>query len=192
MCNHVHMFPSYTNFIHFEKLLLHNRSKEYALHIYTTYNYIYKYIDRYIDINIYIYIRLMNIYRYYICMYVYVYNIYIYIIYVINVERELIGSQLYIMTCTCFPHIQSLSTLKNCCHVTDQKSMHLAQHLNASINSVFCQAGKENKTGLGQGIFLLHCLFKKYISSWMQTNRIPAVSFIQILVHSFFILALNS
>ena len=165
-------------------------------YIYIQHNYIYKYIDRYIDINIYIYIRLINICRYYICMYVYVYNIYIYIhiyiIYVINIERELIGSQLYIMTCTCFPHIQILSTLKDCCHVTDQKSIHLAQHLNASINSVFCQAGKENKTGLGQGIFLLHCLFKKYISSWMQTNRIPAVSFIQILVHSFFILELNS
>ena len=53
------------------------------------------------------------------------------------------------MTCTCFPHIQILSTLKNCCYITDQKSMHLAQHLNASINSVFCQAGKENKTDLG-------------------------------------------
>ena len=127
-------------------------------------------------------------------MHVYVHNIYIHIIYVINIERdrELIGNQLCIMTYTCFPHIQTLSTLKNCCYITDQKSMHLAQHLNASINSVSCQAGKENKTGLGQGIFLLHCLFKKYISSWMQTNRIPAVSFIQFLFHSFFILALNS
>ena len=130
------------------------------------------------------------VYKYYICMYVYVYNMYS--IYVINIQRELIGSQLYIMTYTCFPHIQILSTLKNCCYITDQKSMHLAQYLNASINSVFCQAGKENKTGLGQGIFLLHCLFKKYISSWMQTNRIPAESFIQFLFHSFFILALNS
>ena len=98
MCNHVHMFPSYTNFIHFEKLLLHNRSKEYALHIYTTYNYIYKYIDRYIDINIYIYIRLMNIYRYYICMYVYVYNIYIYIYiyHICNKCRERTDRQLAI------------------------------------------------------------------------------------------------
>ena len=108
-------------------------------------------------------------------LYVYVYNIYI--IYVINIQRELLGSQLYIMTYTCFPHIQILSFLINCCYIADQKSMPLAQHLNASINSVFFQAGKENKTGLCQGIFLLHCLFKKYISSWMQTNRIPAVSF---------------
>ena len=85
-------------------------------------------------------------YRYYICMYVYVYDIYS--IYVINIQRELIGSQLYIMTYTCFPHIKILSTLKNCCYIKDQKSMHLAQHLNVSIKSVFYQAGKENKTGL--------------------------------------------
>ena len=82
-------------------------------------------------------------------------------IYVINIQRELIGSQLYIMTYTCFPHIKILSTLKNCCYIKDQKSMHLAQHLNASINSVSCQAGKENKTGLGLDIFLFNCLFKK-------------------------------
>ena len=161
----------------------------YIQHIITYIN-----IDRYIDINIYIYIRLINICRYYICMYVYVYNIYIYIIYVINIERDrdLIGSQLRVMTYTCFPHIQILSTLKNCCYITDQRSMHLAQHLNASINYVSCQAGKENKTGLGQGISLFHCLFKKHISSWMQTNRIPVVSFIQFLFHSFFILTLKS
>ena len=145
-----------------------------------------------IHINIYVYICLIDIYRYYICMYVYVYNIYIYIIYVINIQRELIVSQLYIMTYTCLPHIQILSTLETCCYITDQKNMHLDQHLNASISSVSCHAGKENKTGLKQGIFLLHCLFKKNISSWIQANRIPAVSFIQILVHSFFILALNS
>ena len=30
MYNCVHMFPPYPNVIHFEKLLLHNRSKEYA------------------------------------------------------------------------------------------------------------------------------------------------------------------
>ena len=136
---------------------------------------------------------LISIYRYYICMYVYVYIIYIYIHYICNKYRERTDRQLTIYNdIHMFPLYQILSTLKNCCYITDQKSMHLAQHLNASINSVFCQAGKENKTGLGQGIFLLHCLFKKYISSWMQTNRIPAVSFIQILFHSFFILALNS
>ena len=82
-------------------------------------------------------------------------------IYVINIQRELIGSQLYIMTYTCFPNIQILSTLNNCCYITDQKGMHLTKHLNASINSVSCQAGKENKTGLGQDIFLFNCLFKK-------------------------------
>ena len=84
----MHMFPPYPNFIHFEKLFLDNRSKEYALYvciyINTTYDiityiniYIYTYIH--IDINIYIYIRLKNIYRYYIFMYVYLYNIYIYL-----------------------------------------------------------------------------------------------------------------
>ena len=73
----------------------------------------------------------------------------------------------------------------HCCYITDQKSMHLAQQLKCIHQLVSCQAGKENKTGLGQGIFLLHCLFKKYISSWMQTNRIPAVSFTQFFFHSF-------
>ena len=53
------------------------------------------------------------------------------------------------MTYTCLPHIQILYTLINYCYIADQKSMHLAQHLNASINSVSCQAGKENKTDLG-------------------------------------------
>ena len=139
-------------------------------------------------INIYIYICLNMFNKYIQILYLYV----CLCIQYIQRDRELIGSQLCIMTYTCFPYIQILSTLENCCYITDQKSMQLAQHLNASINSVSCQAVKENKTGLGQGIFLLHCLFKKYISSWMQTNRIPAVSFIQILVHSFFILALNS
>ena len=28
--NEIHIFPSYPNFIHFEKLLLHNRLKEYV------------------------------------------------------------------------------------------------------------------------------------------------------------------
>ena len=54
----------------------------YIQHIITYIN-----IDRYIDINIYIYIRLINICRYYICMYVYVYNIYIYYIYNKYIER---------------------------------------------------------------------------------------------------------
>ena len=87
------------------------------------------------------------------------------IIYVINIEidRQLIGSQLCVITYTCFSHIQILSTLNNCCHITYQKSMHLAQHLNASINYVSCKAGKKNQTCLEQGIFLLHRLFKKYI-----------------------------
>ena len=81
--NDIHMFPPYPNFIHFDKLLLHSRSKEYAF-----------------------------------------------------------------------------SPTFKCIHQ-------------------FClfSGRKENKTSLCQGIFLLHCLFKKYISSWMQTNRIPAVSF---------------
>ena len=57
------------------------------------------------------------------------------------------------MTYTCFPHTQILSTLKNCCYITDQKSMHLAQHLNASINSVSCQAGKKKLNWPGVGYF---------------------------------------
>ena len=164
MYNHVHMFPPYTNFIHFENCCQITDQK--SMH------YIYIYIQH---IIIYIYI--------YVYIYIYI-HIHINIYYVINIQRELTGSQLYILTYTCFPLIQILSTLINCCYIADQKSVHLAQHLNASINSASCQAGKENKTGLGQGIFLLHCLFKEYISSWMQTNRIPAVSFRFWFIHS--------
>ena len=39
MYNRLHMFSPYPNFIHFEKLLLDNRTKDYALYI-----YIYMYI----------------------------------------------------------------------------------------------------------------------------------------------------
>ena len=35
MYNHLHMFPPYSKYIHFEKLLLDNESKEYALYIHT-------------------------------------------------------------------------------------------------------------------------------------------------------------
>ena len=152
-------------------------------------SYIYIYmcvcVCVWVCINLYVYICLINIQRYYICMYVCVYNIYYICDKYIQRDRDLIGSQLCIMTYTCFPHIQILSILKNCCYITDQKIIHLAQHLNASINCVSCQAGKENKTSLGQGILPLHCLFEKYISSWMQTSRIPAaVSFRFCFIHS--------
>ena len=106
----------------------------------------------------------------------------IYIIYVINIERELIGSQLHIMTYTCLPYIQILSTLKNCCYITKQKSMHLAQHLNASINSVSCQAGKENKTGLGQGVFLLHCYCIFDVDQQNTSSKFPSV-FVSFILH---------
>ena len=73
MYNRLHMFPPYPNFIHFEKLLLDNRTKDYALYIYiytciyTTYNHIYIYIYIYIYTYTYRYIRL------------YMFNKYIYI-----------------------------------------------------------------------------------------------------------------
>ena len=70
MYNRLHMFPPYPNFIHFEKLLLDNRTKDHALyiyiHVYTQhiiiYIYIYIYIFIHIHIDIYVYICLINIY----------------------------------------------------------------------------------------------------------------------------------
>ena len=101
-------------------------------------------------------------YRYYTCvytcMYFYVYNIY----YICNKYIQRADRQLAICNdMHMFPPYPNFIHFENCWYIKDQKSMHLAQDLNASINSVSCQAEKENKTGLGQGIFLLHCLFKK-------------------------------
>ena len=60
---------------------------------------------------------------------------------------------IYIYVCICLINIYKcyicIYLISVCCFITDQKSMHLAEHLNASINPVSCQGGKKNKTGLG-------------------------------------------
>ena len=49
MYNHVHMFPPYTNFIHFENCCqITDQKSMHYIYIYTTYNHIYIYIYIYI------------------------------------------------------------------------------------------------------------------------------------------------
>ena len=103
----------------------------------------------------------------------------------------LVASRQLCIAYTYFSHIRNLSTWKTCCQIANKKSMDLAQHFNASINSVSFQTGKENQQNWPRvKVFFFWTVYSTKI--FHLGYRQIEYNFYSLLFHSFFIFAFNS